>query len=76
MADILVRGLETRLVSRLKEIAKQHGRSLQGEVKVILSRNVPYTTKEALAISEKWKKYFAGRVFSDSTDDIREDRER
>ena len=76
MADILVRGLETRVVSRLKEMARSHGRSLQGEVKAILSGNVPYSMKEALRVSEKWKKYFAGRKFSDSTDSIREDRER
>ena len=76
MPNILVRGLEAEVVSRLKAIAKSHGRSLQGEVKAILSENVPYTMKEALAVSQKWKKRLAGRKFSDSTDLIREDRER
>ena len=75
MPDILVRGLEPSVVSRLKEVAKRHGRSLQGEVKAILTQNIPYTMKEALQVSEKWKKRFAGRKFSDSTLDIREDRD-
>ena len=76
MGDILVRGLEARVVSRLKEMARSHGRSLQGEVKAILSQSVPYSMKEALAVSEKWRKRLAGRQMSDSTDLIREDRER
>lgn len=76
MPDILVRGLEARVLSRLKEMAKSHGRSLQGEVREILSRSVPYSMKEALAVSKKWQKRLAGRQMSDSTDLIREDRER
>ena len=75
MPDILVRGLEVRVIKRLKEMACDNGRSLQGEVKEILSRNVPYTMKEALQVSQKWKKRFAGRKFSDSTLDIRKDRD-
>ena len=75
MADILVRGLEKSVVARLKEIARDHGRSLQGEVKAILTENAPYSMKQALEVSRKWKKHFSGRKFSDSTDDIREDRD-
>ena len=75
MPDILVRGLEPSVVLRLKEVAKRHGRSLQGEVKAILTQNIPYTMKEALQVSEKWKKRLAGKQFSDSTDLIREDRD-
>ena len=75
MADILVRGLERSVVARLKEVAREHGRSLQGELKAILTENAPYSMKQALEVSRKWKKYFSGRKFSDSTDDIREDRD-
>ena len=75
MADILVRGLEKGFVVRLKEIAREHGRSLQGEVKAILTENAPYSMKQALEVSAKWKKRFAGRKFSDSTNDIRADRD-
>ena len=75
MADILVRGLEKSFVLRLKRAAREHGRSLQSEVKAILAENVPYSMKQALEVSRKWKKYFSGGKFSDSTDDIREDRD-
>jgi antitoxin FitA len=76
MADLLVRGLEPSIVSRLKEAAKQHGRSLQGEVKAILTDAAPFTKKQALAVTRAWRKRLAGRKFSDSVDLIREDRER
>ena len=75
MADILVRGLDKSVVTRLKEIAREHGRSLQGEVKAILTESAPYSMKQALEISKKWQKHFKGRKFSDSTDDIRKDRD-
>ena len=75
MADILVRGLEKSFVSRLKRAAREHGRSLQSEVKAILAENAPYSMKQALAVSKKWQKHFAGRRLSDSTKDIREDRD-
>lgn len=79
MAQILVRGLDDALVARLKERAKQNHRSLQGEVKAILEREAPRATqKEALAIADKWHKYWKsqGKTFSDSADLIREDRDR
>ena len=61
---------------RLKSRARQHGRSLQGEVKAILEEATPMTMNEARAVSEKWQRYFKGRKFSDSAKLIREDRER
>ena len=77
MAEILVRDLDTKVVTRLKARAKTHGRSLQGEVKAILEREAsgPSAT-ERLKLIEKWQKHFSGRLFSDSTDMIREDRNR
>jgi len=76
MPHILVRDLNPNTIERLKSRAKQHGRSLQGEVKAILEETVPMTMSEARAVSEKWQKYFKGRKFSDSAKLIREDRER
>ena len=75
MADILVRGLEKSFVMRLKRAAREHGRSLQSEVKAILDANAPYSMRQALMVSKKWQKHFAGRTLSDSTKDIRADRE-
>ena len=76
MPDILVRDLDSHTIARLKLSAKQHGRSLQREVKAILEEIVPMTMGEARAVSEKWQKHLRGRTFSDSAKLIREDRER
>jgi plasmid stability protein len=76
MAQILVRDLEMGLLERLKVRAKRHGRSLQGEVKVILIEAIDLSLREANAVSARWQKRLAGRAFRDSADLIREDRNR
>jgi len=76
MAQVLVRDLDEKLVDRLKERAKDHGRSLQGEVKSILEGSVKYTMEEALEVAKRWQKRTAGRIHGDSADLIREDRDR
>ena len=77
MADILVRDLTDRTVKRLKAIAESRGRSLQAELKTILEREASRpTAADRLKIIAKWRKHFAGRTFSDSSELIREDRER
>ena len=78
MAQILVRGLDAELVTRLKERARLNNRSLQGEVKAILEETAPMASKaEALAIVDKWQRYWQekGKTFSDSAELIREDRD-
>ena len=76
MPHILVRDLDSDIVERLKSRAKQHKRSLQGEVKAILEETVPMTMSEFRAVSEKWQKRLTGRKFSDSAKLLREDRDR
>ena len=77
MAQLLVRDLAPQVVARLKEQARQNHRSLQGEVKAILEQAAATATREeALAMVDKWQRKWGGRVFSDSTQLIREDRER
>lgn len=77
MAQILVRDLNERIVGRLKERAAVHGRSLQGEVKAILEEaaNV-YSADEARVVAMEWQQKLAGRVFDDSAELLREDRDR
>ena len=76
MAQVLVRDLDPEVVGRLKEQARQHGRSLQGEVRSILERAAEtYTMSEAREVSRRWQERFAGRRFSDSAELIREDRD-
>jgi antitoxin FitA len=76
MPSILVRDLDDKIVGRLKAIAKHHGRSLQGEVKAILTETVSFLTMEAAAVSAVWRKKLKGRRIEDSSDMIRKDRER
>jgi plasmid stability protein len=76
MAQLLVRDLDARTVERLKARARRNGRSLQGEVKVILEGAAILSMKEASALAEKWQKRLAGTRFTDSAELIREDRER
>lgn len=76
MPDILVRGLNAQAVKKLKARAKQHGRSLQGEAKLLLERAAGAESKQIAAILGKWKKKLAGRKLTDSVDLIRQDRKR
>ena len=77
MAQLLVRQLNDKVMDRLKKRAKEHGRSLQSELKMIL--------EEAVSDYERaWKRIDAlrlrlkqsGRKFGNSADLIREDRDR
>ena len=79
MAQLLVRNIEPEIINRLKQRAKRHHRSLQGEAKLILEDAAQKVSmEEAGAIAGKWRKRLAatGRKFSDSAELIREDRER
>lgn len=77
VAQILVRDLEPATVKRLKEKARQHGRSLQAEAKAILQDAAAmFTMQEALANSKAWHRRLAGSRHSDSVELLREDRER
>ncbi len=76
MYTILVRDLDAQLVKRLKVIAKRHGRSLQGEIKAILSEATAFLATEAASISARWRKDLGGRKLKDSAELIREDRNR
>jgi len=76
MAQLLVRDLDPAVVARLKDKARQNRRSLQGEVKAILEEAAERATREeALAMIDKWQRKWGDRVFSDSTQMIREDRD-
>jgi len=76
MAQILVRGLVKKAVDRLKLRARENGRSLESEVRLILEEVAQqYTREEMLRISRAWRRRLSGRRFSDSTALIREDRD-
>lgn len=77
MAQVLVRQLDERVVERLKKRAKEHGRSLQSEVKTILEEAAP-DYEAAWKRIERFRKLLkrSGRKFGDSADLIRKDRDR
>lgn len=77
MAQLLVRDLDPEIVERLKQRAKRHNRSLQGEARLILeeaARGV--SMEEAREVAERIRKSLAGTMLSDSAELIREDRDR
>jgi len=76
MAQILVRGLDARIVERLKSRADKHSRSLEGEVRLILEQATCFSISEARKVLHGWQKRFSGRRLSDSSKHIREDRRR
>ncbi len=76
MAQILIRDLDDETIRRLKERARRHGRSLQGEAKLILTQAAGLSFREARELARQWQQKLAGRQFPDSTGLVREDRQR
>ena len=76
MAQILVRGLDDEVVERLKRRAKEAGRSLQAEARLILADAAELDMVTARKEVEEFQKRFKDRTFSDSAELIREDRDR
>lgn len=76
--DVLVRNLDEKVLEKLKKKAAANNRSLQAELKELLEIHAgPDIEKVRAMARESIRKYKAeGRKFFDSTDDIREDRER
>ena len=76
MAQRLVRDLDDEAVKRLKDRAQRHGRSLEGEARLILTHAAGITFEDARRLARGWHKKLAGRKLPDSTQLIRGDRRR
>ena len=76
MSQLLIRNLAEETIEQLKNQAKLHNRSLQGEVKQILEENVKMSIKDARTKARKIRASFGKKMFSDSAHLIREDRNR
>lgn len=76
MPQLLVRNLEEETIARLKALAKRNGRSLQGQIKMVLEEAATFPAGEVGALFAKWEGRLAGRRFRDSAGLIRRDRER
>ncbi len=73
MAQILIRGLDEKVVARLKSRANSNGRSLEGEARSILQSAAGYSPAEARKALRALRKSL-GHKFSDSSELIAEDR--
>lgn len=77
MTQLLIRNVEVDTIKRLKQRAKQHHRSLQGELKCIVEAAVSTMTNEEMKqVSLTWQKRLKSRLFTDSAALLREDRDR
>lgn len=78
MPNVLIRNIDERTLENLKKRAEANNRSLQAELKTILDMHGSVDFEQAKRLMrESIEKYKAeGRVFSDSVDLIREDRDR
>lgn len=76
--DVLVRNLDEETLEKLKKKAAANNRSLQEELKNVLEEHAgPDIEETRKMVHETLAKYRAeGRMFSDSTKDVREDRDR
>lgn len=76
--DVLIRNIDEETLEKLKKIAEVNNRSLQQELKLLLERHAGPDIEEVRRMArESIRRYKEeGRIFPDSTKDIREDRER
>ena len=76
MADVLVRNVPQRVLSRLKKRAAAHGRSLQAELQQVLTDGAGPDLSKVRRLAAKMRRDLSGRAHSDSADLVREDRDR
>jgi plasmid stability protein len=77
MSEIKVAGLDDEIMARLRQRAREHGRSPEEETRAIIEQVVGRKSREQLlAEADRIAAMTRGRVQDDSTDLIREDRDR
>lgn len=76
MAQVLIRDLDEDVIKVLKERAEKHQRSLQGELKAILTQAARVSPADATRIAAKIRRKLAGRHQTDSAKLLAEDRGR
>jgi antitoxin FitA len=76
MAQVLIRDLDPKLVDRLKDRAREHGRSLEAELRSILEWAASADLADARALAARIRRRLSGRRHSDSAALVAEDRRR
>lgn len=76
MPDVLVRNVDERVLSKLKQRARENGHSLQSELIRVFRSLVENESLSDEETAMKIKESLRGREFSDSAAMLREDRSR
>ncbi|MEQ9310174.1 MAG: hypothetical protein RLN90_12035 [Balneolaceae bacterium] len=78
MPNVLIRNIDEETLDRLKLKAEKNNRSLQGELLEILRESaIPKVEEARNMVNDLLVEYREeGRIFSDSAEDLREDRDR
>jgi plasmid stability protein len=78
MPNVLIRNIDDNTLDNWKKRAARNNRSLQAELKSVLEKHGNVDIEETRnMVREELTKYRAeGRMFSDSTDDLRELRDK
>lgn len=83
MTQVVLENLDPTIIEKLKARAQRHGRSLDAELKEILTQAAQTEVSDrAAAAAEAWERIdrarakYAGQIFSDSVELLREDRQR
>jgi antitoxin FitA len=76
MAQVLVRNLDDGVVQRLKTKAELKGRSLEQELREVLTRAAGLSPEEKVAVSDRIRAMQPKPLETDSADLIREGRDR
>jgi len=76
MPHALIRDIDSAVLERLKERARNRGRSLQSELKDIIERAAERDLENARSLAAKVRRKLAGRRHTDSAALIAADRRR
>ena len=76
MGQVLVRNLDDAIISAIKIKAELNGHSLEQELREIIKRAAPLTPTERVALSRKIRGMQSKPAKLDSTDVIREARDK
>lgn len=78
MGDVRVRNLDDNVVAELKDRAKRHGRSLESELRELLTKEAYRPRRELAARTKEMRDELRQQYgeLSDSTPGIREERDR
>jgi plasmid stability protein len=78
MPELRILDLDAPAFDRLRERAKAHGRSVEAEARTILQGALTETARDPWAVINALREELArsGKTFPDSTELIREDRQR